>query len=108
MNKIFADFLGWEFEPAYRGANPTRFDKWLCPFNSFWVKEEQMKFQTDWNWFLEVWKKASDEISGAEYGSTYNGLKAKIMMAICDVNLENACKYLVELIEADLKMKVAV
>ena len=96
-DKLFADFEG-------RSVSKLHGD--ICYAD--WDGMHSVKYSESWDWFLPVWKKASDEISGSEYGSTYNGLKAKIMMAICDVNLENACKYLADLIQSDLKMKAVV
>ena len=54
---------------------------------------DQLQYHTSWDWLMPVWKKANEIIIGnAE-------LKARILMAIADVEIEKAANYIVQLIQ---------
>ena len=54
-----------------------------------------LEFDKSWDWLLPVWYKISN--SDIFYGLLSK--KAKIMMAICDVNIESTFEYIVEIIK---------
>jgi hypothetical protein len=117
-NKIFVEFLNIKEIEGFYDSYGIQTPYYYCNFDDIqrtpsFTKPglavnnfiDGSKYHRSWDWFMPVWKKANDEITGEEYGSSYIGLKAKIIMAICDVNIENACKYLSELITSHLKMQ---
>jgi hypothetical protein len=124
INELFANFMGYEKVVVGYVGMPDE-TKWQIE-NEDWLAEmkienvgtyaanvsenfihewDDLQYEYSWDWFMSVWDKANTKITGEEYGSSYIGLKAKIMMAICDVNLEKACKYVAELITSHLKMQ---
>ncbi len=66
----------------------------------FETDNETVKYHSSWDWLLPVWHKASCQF----FDSEFREIKAKICMAICDVNIDNAYKYLSSLISV-AKMK---
>jgi hypothetical protein len=98
-NELFATHLKWDFEPPFSGGNSTRFQKWLCPFNSYWVTERDMKFNLDWNWFHELWDSLAPLINSESLNLKSQVLIAKAKFAILDSKLLDACQLVAELIE---------
>lgn len=123
-NELFSSFMGYEkvFVGYFGMPDETNWQienqEWLNEMQiesvgayAVNVKEnlhhqwDDLAYFYSWDWLMPVWKKANDEITGQEYGSSYIELKARICMAICDANIENACKYISELITSHLKMQ---
>jgi hypothetical protein len=98
MNKTFAEFLGYPTKHYWWHHPDPHFRAGVIPSS---LTEETCHFKDDWNWFMSLWKIVDKEISGHELRSEQNELKAKTMMAICDVNLERACMHLESLILSD-------
>jgi len=98
-NELFATYLKWDFEPPFMGANSTKHKKWLCPFNSYWLTERDLRFSRDWNWFHELWDSLAPLIKSETLNFKSRVLIAKAKNAILDSKIVDACELVAELIE---------
>ena len=50
-NKIIAEFMGYEIQ-----KDPTErfFGRYKTPITKVWVKENELSFDSDWNWLMPV------------------------------------------------------
>ena len=97
-NRVFTNFMGWEFEAAYTGANPTRFDRWLSPHTFSWITLEQMKFDSSWEWMMPVWYKFRDlKPNGIE--ELHNGNVFRIGQDLLHGTIEEVYFHLSKIIE---------
>ena len=53
-NAIIAEFMGYEIQ-----KDPTErfFGRYKSPITKVWTKENELSFDTDWNWLMEVVEK---------------------------------------------------
>lgn len=87
---LIADFMGWDFERAYTGANSSRNDKWLCPYSHSWIIADRFRFRESWDWLMDVVAKIENL-----------GLKVNIGITSCTIY---SAKYNIEPVYADTKI----
>ncbi len=87
-NKTLAEFMEWKYDDDLEEWR----EKEIEPNVDNWYKLELLEFHSSWSWIMPVWFKFTQEIRG--YPETH-----KIMIAICDVNIELAFTRLVAGIE---------
>jgi hypothetical protein len=53
-NILIAEFMGYEIQ-----KDPTErfFGRYKTPITKVWIKENELSFDTDWNWLMEVVRK---------------------------------------------------
>lgn len=62
-NKLIAEFMGYEIQ-----KDPTErfFGRYKTPITKVWVKENELSFDSDWNWLMPVCNKC-EEIASNNY-----------------------------------------
>lgn len=75
-NRLIAEFMGYEVQ-----TDPTErhFGRYKTPITKVWIKENELEFDTSWNWLMEVLKEIDNlEIEIPEdsnlYGDITHGL----------------------------------
>ena len=59
-NKLCAEFLGW------KNKGMVNFELWVSTENQYGITTNELKFHSDWNWIMEVFKKIQQK--GYLYG----------------------------------------
>lgn len=88
-NILFADFLGWQHGIKFK----TPFDNaGLCNGELTHIcYGNELKFDSDWNWFMLVVQKINENISG--------GIVYDLRQELINVNLENAYNEAVKIVQ---------
>lgn len=64
-NKIIAEFMGYKIQ-----KDPTErfFGRYSHPITKVWIKENEISFDTDWNWLMTVLEKIKNIPNKEVYG----------------------------------------